>query len=233
MKNQTTSGYLGTGLLTMALVTGMAARLNAQYPLLPPETNGNANYEWRPDLGGWLDRQAKLVWGYGMTESLGSNYSYAGAQNACPNYPTQLAGQVQRFVDLAAYYDAQTQFYQESDPARSQHYAELAQWNRDTASAYQRAAADAAQYTNWRAPTLGEFQTAWGRGLFSRGSLNFNMDMSPAEGYDAGYQNLNWTSNPVSKNKKTAVAFSLGNGGSGSISVTSSINAQVVRTYIP
>ncbi|MGN6547738.1 MAG: hypothetical protein ACTHK7_22000, partial [Aureliella sp.] len=212
---QSAQKFLGIITAGTVLILGLGTQLSAQYPLLPPETNGNANYEWRPDLGGWLDRQSKLVWGYHVTSCANRPYTYSNAQNAASSYPAVLAAEVDRCLNDAAIYDAEVLKYQETDPARAQLSADWAQYYRDSADAFALAAEDASQFSNWRMPTLREFQTAWSRGLFSRGTLGFNMDMSPAPGYDQGYMQSNWTSDPLSKNKKTATWFSLFDGSSG------------------
>lgn len=220
------------GLLSLLLCSlASSVALHAQYPLLPAGSNGNANYEWRTDLGGWRDLQTNLVWGYSMSESIGGNFSYQGANSNAPSYPQKLADMVSQHNARADYYEAQAA--QETDPARVEAYQNLAAASRENATAYALAAQDASAYSNWRLPTLREFQAAWKKGLFSRGEGAFNMDKTPATGYDEGYLGLNWTSDPLSKNKKNATVFNLTDGTSGTVGATSSLNAMVVRSHTP
>jgi hypothetical protein len=104
---------------------------------------------------------------------------------------------------------------------------------RADADGFADAALDAAPYSNWRAPKLAEFQDAYAKGLFSQGEFGFNLDASPAAGYQRHNFVHHWTSDPVSKNKKNATVFNPGDGGWGQVGVNSAIHAMVVRTHTP
>jgi hypothetical protein len=118
----------------------------------------------------------------------------------------------------------------EADPVQRQAILDFAARYRADAASTTLAADDASRYTNWRIPTLAEFQSAWSKGLFSRGPGFFNMDMAPFNSYQSGYGGPNWTSNPPSRNKKLANYFDISSGQSGSTGVNSSIRWIVVRS---
>lgn len=209
----------------LGMLTGSAGNVFAQ-------PAGTAVYVWRADLGGWLDTSRNLVWGYSLTDSINSTYQYSSAQSAAAQYPVLLAGQADYLLGRAEYCEMRAAELAETDPARSQAYAALAVTYGQDADAFFNAALNAGQFSNWRTPTLSEFQNAWSKGLFSRGANGFNLDMSPAVGYQAGYGGPHWTSDPANK-KKQAPSFSISDGRSSLVSVTSVLRALVVRTHTP
>jgi hypothetical protein len=79
----------------------------------PPPPLGPEVYEWREDLGGWLDTSRNLVWGYDQLGIGGYGITYAQAQQRAQNYAAYLqeladASQsvhLQAAADVAALYD--------------------------------------------------------------------------------------------------------------------------------
>lgn len=218
------TNWFGVGTLLLALVPSTSF---AQFPNLPPDTTGNAKYEWKPELGGYRDVSSKLVWGYSPTGTLNSGFSYSGAQTwASSMYASSFAGHADSLIAQAESYEAAAA--SETDPDRALAYLELAERYRDDAACTEAASAVIDSYDNWRLPTPAEFLDAYKKGLFSRGTGGFNMDQNPATGLQLGYLNLYWTSE-ISKNKKQATAFDIGNGTKSQVTVTSSICLILVR----
>jgi hypothetical protein len=158
-----------------------------------------------------------------------STYNHSGAQVAAGQYPVLLADQANYLLGRAEYCEMRAAELAATDPARSQAYAALAVVYHQDSEAFLAAALSAGQYSNWRTPALSEFQNAWSNGLFSRGASGFNLDMSPAVGYQAGYGGANWTSNPVNK-KKQGTSFSISDGRSALVGVNSALRVLVVRS---
>jgi hypothetical protein len=95
----------------------------------------------------------------------------------------------------------------------------------------------AAQYTNWRLPTLAECQDAYAKGFFAYGPGEFNWDTSPAEGAQGlGYDGrISWTSTlGTKKDSKLVWVFDPSNGSAGLVGKGSCIDhLAVVRTHVP
>jgi hypothetical protein len=211
-------------LILLALAPAAA---HAQFPYLPAETIGNLKYEWKPDLGGYRDVSTKLVWGYSPTGTLNSSFSYSGAQTwATSKYASSFVSHADSLLAQAAQYEATAAM--QTDPALAFAYMQLAQRYRDDAACTYLAASTIGSYSNWRLPTPAEFQDAYSKGLFSRGTGKFNMDQNPATGLQLGYLNLYWTSE-LAKSKKQATVFDIGNGTKSQATVTSSLCLILVR----
>jgi hypothetical protein len=101
-------------------------------------------YQWREDLGGWLDTSTNLVWGYDSLEILGYAHNFSGSSSVVATYPQIL----QNFASS------------QTDPA-----IQLVAQN---------AANVAVQYTNWRMPTLDEARDAMAKKLFVYGPGGLN-----------------------------------------------------------
>ncbi len=196
--------------------------------MLPAETLGNGNYEWRPELGGWRDKTTNVVWGYSVLDTINAGVNYSFATSNISNYPQYLFSRAQSLLDEAASWELAASM--QTDPLVKQRYLDLASSKRADSASTTLAATDAKQYTNWRSPTLAEFRAAWNKGLFTRGSGAFNLDMTPFNGYQSGYGGSTWTSNPPSPNKKLATVFSITSGQSYSIVVSSQVGCIAVRT---
>lgn len=223
-----------------ALSSGLAIAFAAAVLLASPYANaqppGTAVYEYRPDLGGWLDTERGVVWGYSLSDSLNASITRDAAVNfSAGTYPDLLFAKADFFVQQAEYWWSLSAFYAESDPARSQRDAEIAAQCEGDAAAFEEAATVADQFTNWRAPSLAEFQDAYNKGLFSRGEDGFNMDMSPAVGYQEGYGGNNWTSEPTKKikGKENGLQFNIDDGTTRWMSPNGANRAIVTRTYMP
>jgi hypothetical protein len=219
-------------LFAMIVIATTSISCPADAGAQPPGTDV---YEWRPDLGGWLDTSRKLVWGYSMSDSTNSGFSFEGAKYWAARYPELLANQVEPALDRAEYCQQQANSLWETDPVRAQAYADLAAMYSQNAELFMEASLDAAQYSNWRLPTLTEFQDAFAKGLFSRGENGFNMDMSPGVGYQEGYGGTNWTSTTPKriKGSMSALLFSITDGGTMWTGINSSSRALVVRSHTP
>jgi hypothetical protein len=217
-------------LMAIALTTifGTGGSLFAQYPLIPAESNGNTQYEWRPDLGGWRDKSTNLIWGYSITAIANSNSTYAGAQAAAPQYPQYILNQAQDRQSRAQIQENLAA--SETDPVRRQRRLELAATFRADAIACTIAGSHAATFSNWRVPTLSEFRSAYGKGLFSQGTNAFNFDAAPFTGYQPVNRVFYWTSDPAVRNGSRATLFHPGDGGSGLFSVNSNVSVIVVRS---
>ncbi len=213
---------------SLLLILDTCSSLFAQYPLLPPECNGNANYEWRPDLGGWRDKATNLIWGYSLTETTGSTYSYTYALSISSNYPQLLSSQVASLIQRAENNERLAPL--ETDPVRAQARLEFAARYRADALAASMSAADAARFTNWRIPKLQEFKTAWTKGFFTRSDIGFNYDKTAYAGYQYGWGPAFWTSEPSTNKGKLATCFFITDGGTMQTSIQSSIGFLVVRS---
>ena len=222
-------------------------------PPPPPPADPFQVYEWHPELGGWLDKNTNLVWGYSFIDMLGtSTHSGYGikqqaATNAAAHYadvlysmPDQLEGSA---ADITAQADVQIE---KGDAALAAGDIELAA--RFYAAAQAKylaaqddldsipifiAAADVADQFTWRLPTQQEAETAIANGLFTYGEGGFNgYDGSPRIGLSIPWNNLTWTST-LSKSKKQAWAYRPMDGGYGFIGITSTVNCMFVRTHVP
>lgn len=105
-----------------------------------------------------------------------------------------------------------------------------------TNQGYPTEGAIAAQYTNWRLPTLAECQDAYAKGFFAYGPDKFNWDTSPAAGAQGlAYGGWNsWTSTPGTKKDNQKIwVFNPVDGTSGpSPTGYSWYSLATVRTYV-
>jgi hypothetical protein len=217
-------------------------------PPPPPPANPFEIYEdRRADLGGWLDTERNLIWGYSLVQTRNNNCSYSGAQWFAQNYADQLAAEVDVRLERAAYNQDQGDVNQalgdqalaDGDLALADYYYgradlryALAEQYAADAVAFDDAAVVADQFTNWRVPTKVEAVDASAKGLFTYGEGGFNSwDPSPA----TGMQSLPVMvfTNDLSKNRQNAWAFFPADGGTMLTSVNSSIDCIVVRTHVP
>lgn len=212
--------------LSLALVT--SSPLRAQYPLLPAESNGNANYEWRPDLGGWRDKQTNLIWGYNHSLVSSTSSTYGGALIVARGYSQALLKAAQDRLARAQLQEERALL--ETDPVREQGRLDLAATFRADAAACSIAGSQAAAFSNWRVPTLTEFRSAYSKGMFSQGTSSFNFDAAPFTGYQPINRVFYWTSEPAVRNGTRATIFHPGDGGSGLTSVNSGLHVLVVRS---
>jgi len=188
-------------------------------------------YQWRPELGGWHDTSNNLVWGYQCYFTPG-NYTYSLAPIFAANYASSLATAATEKINSAVRCEERVILYAISDPPRSQRNADLALIYRADAPALQTASAQAAQYSNWRVPSLVEFQQAWNKGFFTKGTGGFNWDAGPEVGLQPSTDVSHWTST-LSKRRGQAMLFNFRDGGSGSFGMTSTAAVIVVRTHVP
>jgi hypothetical protein len=223
-----TLSFVVAAIVAAVVLVGSANPVQAQPP-------GTAVYEYRPDLGGWLDTARGVVWGYSMSDSTGYSFTRNGAISSAAAYPDLLFSQADLLLSEAQHAQQQADFYAVTDPPRSQAYADLAAQYEADAAAFEDAATAADQFSNWRLPTLAEFQAASQAGLFTRGANGFNLDMSPAVGYQAGYGGDNWTSQPTKKvkGKDTGLLFDIDDGGSTWMTTGTPARALIIRTYLP
>jgi hypothetical protein len=219
-----------TLILFVLIAIGGKPAVQAQYPLLPPETNGNANFDWRPDLGGWLDKSANLVWGYQPTTFTTAVYNWDFARNVARNYPQVLADTSAERFNESQYYASLAEA--EPDPLWK---AAFASWSDEAYRdfvALAAAAADASKYTNWRMPSLAEYRNAYSRGLFTQGPTGFNMDFGPQDGYQPGLRAMQWTTDLL-KSKKSAWVYGVNDDGQLAIGLNSGVTHLVIRNHTP
>jgi hypothetical protein len=177
-------------LVQSALIAGKPAP-----PPPPPPPNPFLIYEWRPDLGGWLDKERNLIWGYSMNQISGSSYSYDYALGEVADYAGVLADGALDFDAKSALYDSRGDEYlakgdAEPDPVLKQQYYDRAQGYYDLSEDYGIAADElilsaevASHYSNWRLPTKDEFTDAFKKRFFAYGETELNAwDTSPLPG---------------------------------------------------
>lgn len=219
-----------------------AAAVLLTSPCANAQPPGTAVYEYRPDLGGWLDTERGVIWGYSMSQSGGyAGYTRSAAERDAPAYPDVLFARAEWYVQEAQRRYDLAAFYAETDPALSQRYAELAAQDELDAAAYEDAATAADQFSNWRLPSVAEFQDAYDKGLFSNGEDGFNMDATPAVGYQANYGRNHWTAEPTKniKGKLNGLCFDITVGTSkwtladNGKTYGAILPVMVVRTYVP
>jgi hypothetical protein len=203
---------------------------------------GTAVYEYHPELGGWLDTERGVIWGYSLSQSASwAGGTRSGAERAAAAYPDALFDRSEWLAQEALRLQSLADSYAESDPALSQRYADAAAINEADAAAYVEAATAADQFSNWRLPSLAEFQDAYNKGLFSIGEGGFNMDATPAVGYQENYGRQQWTSEPVKKikGKLCGAAFDITYGTTSWLQADDGrtngaiLRFMVVRTYVP
>lgn len=179
---------------------------------LPPVTPDHQfeDFEYRPELGGVLDKRLNVVWGYSYVQLEGGWTSYSYVNNfIAPNYSLILTGNGDEL-----------------------HAANLLL----EAELYYAAAAAAAQYNNWRAPTLDEARSACTRGLFTFGDGGLNLWTpdplaSPGLPYDGV---LTWTSTTEGKGKSMrGWAYNPADGGAMLTGLGSALDVILVRTHTP
>lgn len=230
-----------------ALSFGLAATFAVAVFLASPQAAvaqppGTAVYEYRPDLGGWLDTERGVIWGYSLTQSAGwAGATRSAAARDAAAYPDVLFDEADYWHQEALRLQGQADFYAETDPARSQLYAEAAAARELDAQGFDEAAVAADQFSNWRLPSVAEFQRAFDKGLFTTGESGFNMDASPAFGYQENYGREQWTSEPTKKikGKLSGAAFDITFGTTSWLpaddrgSYGAILRVMVVRTYVP
>jgi len=175
-------------------------------PPPPPPPDPATIYEWKPELGGWLDKSRNLIWGYTPTSFEGTNASYQWAVDTVKtNYATMLLNTAVNMQAHAQYCldRSEIEFDLAEEAAAiedwegeayhlNRAYGYLALRDRDLANIpeFQYAGAVASQYTNWRLPTKDEASDALNKGLFRYGPGGLNgYDCSPAVGNQETYRN--------------------------------------------
>lgn len=215
----------------------------------PPPPDPATIYQWRPELGGWLDTTRNLVWGYNtFPDVLGYGITLNMAIQRAATYPGMLYDMGLRLEGDADYYDdlgdrytvRANEYLAAGDLVNAQKYFDQA--NGAYAQADEKrasipacvAAGDAAsQFNNWRVPTEAEALDAIAKRLFTYGAGGFNgYDHSPYLGLQPDTNNANWTTT-LSKNKQQAVVYRPSSGESGYYGVNSQISCIYVRTHVP
>jgi hypothetical protein len=216
-------------------------------PPPPPPPNPFVIYQWRPDLGGWLDTQTNLVWGYSFNDLQGHGITQSMAVDAAADYANvlydmalALSAQADQEEDHADWQMEQGDIaLANGDPelaadwyaAAEANYAE-AQALRDSIP-FVEAAGDVADQFTWRLPTKAESQTALTNGLFTYGPNGFDSyDSSPLIGFQIPWNVLTWTSTKTS-NGRNCWAYRPLDGSGGNIGVNSQVNAIFVRKHVP
>lgn len=220
----------------------------------PPPPDPALIYQWRPDLGGWLDTQTNLVWGYSFYDMLGTSTGsgYGISQSRAVTAATNYADNFYEMADVQlpaaaaeteAWADSQVQ---QGDAALAAGDVDLAnrwyaaaeanyakaQADRDSIPLYE-AAADVADQFTWRLPTQQEAQAALANGLFTYGAEGFDSyDASPRIGFTIPNNVLTWSST-LSKANKFAWCYRPLDGSNGNIGVNSTVNAIFVRKQVP
>ena len=245
---------LATVALVVAISGFVAEAAKPPPPPPPPPPNPADIYEWRPDLGGWLDTDRNLVWGYdiislrGTSTHSGYGISHSLATAMAANYASALFEMAESTLEAAAtqtedHADWQTQqgdiALANGDPelaadwyaAAAANYAK-AQADRDSIEPFLDAAAVTGQFT-WRLPTQAEAQSALTNGLFTYGPTGFNgYDGSPYVGAQVPWNTLTWSST-TRKGDREAWAYQPLSGNNGFIGVGSQVNCIFVRTHVP
>lgn len=220
----------------------------------PPPPNPFLIYEWRPDLGGWLDTQTNLVWGYSFWDlqgtSTGSGYAIPQwlAADAAANYADMLYQRAYEGLPASA---DQTEAHADwqveqgdialanGDPelaadwyaAAEANYAR-AQYEREVDIPNFEAAADVASQFTWRLPTQQEGQRALDNGLFTYGPNGFDSyDASPHGGFQLLFWSGAWSST-TRRNGREAWTYRQ-DGSTSWATVNSTYNAIFVRTHVP
>lgn len=203
---------------------------------------GTAVYEYHPELGGWLDTERGVIWGYSLSQSAGwSGATRSAAERNAAAYADVLFERADYWHQEALRLQGVADSYAETDPVLSQKYADAAAARELDAQGFEEAAIAADQFSNWRLPSVAEFEDAYDKGLFSIGEGGFNMDASPAFGYQENAGGWNWTSEPVKKikGKLNGVAFDITYGTTSWLpaddgrSYGALLRFMVIRTYVP
>lgn len=214
-------------------------------PPPPPPPDPATIYEYRADLGGWLDTTRNLVWGYNCQPIEGPK-TLNQAKTFAANYATALANYAINYLPgQADLYEMQADWQTEQGnaalaagnvalaedwfAAAEVNYAR-AQLHRDSIAPTLAAAEVASNYT-WRVPTQAEATDAMWKGLFTYGEGGLNgYDQDPLLGLQQVYQHFHWT---TTLKKQTAFVYNPTNGDTGFIGVNSGIYCIVVRTHVP
>lgn len=200
--------WMGLAVLAAGITAGLAAKPNnnggggtstvESYPPVEPAHNFEA-FEDRPDLGGVLDSETNVVWGYSYYAITTAGATYGGSLSASDRYPAC-------FAERAAYHQGWGEYYQNralEEPDQAELYEAVAAEEFRTAQALVDAGAIATQYDNWRLPTLAEARSAIAKGLFTYGDEGLNMwTTHPANLEATSPQNgLHWTADYAGKRK--------------------------------
>jgi hypothetical protein len=226
------------------LATGLGAAATSPQPTPPDPFE---IYEWREDLGGWLDTTRNLVWGYDSGGILGYGITYNNAQNFVQNYAATMASTaIQRQNQADESYAQAAYLYSIGHLEGAQFHEQQGDLYASQAAGLTAAATIASQYTNWRLPSLQEALDAVNKGLFTYSNDQY-VD-ADFDGYNSvpqvppsglSYGNIPVWSNDVGGNKNkikgrdTAWVYLPITGDPGVVTQTSQIPAIVVRTYIP
>jgi hypothetical protein len=241
----------------VAAAAGVLSSLQAAKPTAPPPPPPPPDpfviYEWRPELGGWLDKQTNLVWGYSSFAATGSWSTFSWANGVAADYSGMLSDAADALEARADYsqgkandnYALWEQAVIDGDEVdeayywdRYVRYQALADAQYADVPEFQEAALDAAQFTNWRLPSKAEAVDALNKGLFSYGAGKFNSyDCSPGLG-NQGLANggvTTWTSDTAKTGGKAgAWVFYPGNSvATMLVTQTSGCDTIVVRKHVP
>lgn len=241
-------GFLLTVLTLAALISSgpATAKPPRNPPPPPPPPDPTVIYQWRPDLGGILDTQTNLVWGYSFYDLKGYGITQAMATSAAADYADILYDIAEFDIPaFAAQNEAAAEERQAQGDAalaagdvelanryyaRAQEYRDKADADLDSIPLYMDAADVADQFT-WRLPTQQEAQRAIGNGLFTYGDGGFNgYDATPRIGFSPVIELFTWTTTKV---KKNVWVFKPLSGAGVEAGVNSQINAIFVRTHVP
>jgi hypothetical protein len=230
--------------ICLVVATGLVADATSPQPTPPDPFE---IYEWREDLGGWLDTTRNLVWGYDSGGILGYGLTYSLAQNFVQNYAATMASTaIQRQSQADESYARAAYLYSIGELEGALWHEQQGDLYASIAAGLAAAAPIASQYTNWRIPSLEEALDAVNKGLFTYS--NDQYDDADFDGYNSvpqvppsglSYGNIPAWSNDVGGNKNkikgrdTAWVYLPITGEPGVITQTSQIPAIVVRTHLP
>lgn len=162
----------GVSLAVVALgvATGLGAKPGGgggndsdSFPPVAPAYNFAA-FQDQPSLGGVLDTETNIVWGYSMAavEDIW-NYSYASNANTPGRYPATFEAAATYHEDYAQYCLDQAA----TDPDRAHLWEELAAEHAAKVGPLRLAGSYAVQFDDWRLPTVEEARAAIAKGIFT------------------------------------------------------------------
>jgi hypothetical protein len=151
---------------------GGGGKVDSYPPVVP--AYDFAAFESRPELGGVLDTETNIVWGYSMgaIEDIWS-YSYTASLNVPGRYPSCFDAKADDAQAYGEYCLQQAAI--EPDPTR------VPLWEAEAAKSFaivqplRDAGEIAQQYDNWRLPTVEEAREAIAKGIFTAGSGGLNL----------------------------------------------------------
>jgi hypothetical protein len=202
------------------------------YPPVAPAYDFEA-FESRPELGGVLDTETNIVWGYSMgaIEDIW-NYSYTASLNVPGRYPACFATAADYHQEYGEYCLDQAVL----DPARADQWEALAAEHLAMVDPLNEAGNFATQYSDWRLPTVEEAREAIAKGIFTAGEGGLNLwTQHPADATPTPPRGgvLYWTSTYGGKRYGNDTAFAYSAQDGGAVRTPGFCVPILVRTHTP